>query len=68
MEANSLNGISISAIVIRADGEGCRGKVTSISEDPVAKGDEKGITVGVHWDNGTFSYFTPEALKLAVKK
>jgi hypothetical protein len=68
MDANNLNGISISSVVIRADGEGCRGQVTSISEDPVAKGDERGITVGVQWDNGTFSYFTPEALKPAAKK
>lgn len=68
MDSNDLNGIVVSSLVIRADGEGCRGKVASISEDPIAKGDERGITVGVQWDNGTFSYLTPDALKSAPKK
>ncbi len=68
MESTELNGIAVDTRVIRAEGEGCRGVVTSVREDPVAKGDERGVVVGVQWDNGTFSYFTPDALKVAPKK
>lgn len=68
MESSDLNGIALEARVVRTEGEGCRGVVTSVREDPVAKGDERGVVVGVQWDNGTFSYLTPDALKVAPKK
>jgi len=68
MEATEIDGIEMDARVVRADGTGCKGIVSSVREDSIAKGDERGIIIGVQWDNGTYSYFTPDALKVASKK
>lgn len=45
--------------------EGLQGTVKEIKEDSAAVSDpdEAGVVVGVLWDNGTFSYFTPENLE-----
>ena len=69
-EISSLQEIGDLAVkkrVMRADGVGIQGVVVSIREDALATGDksEQGIVVGVRWDNGTYSYFTPERLKPA---
>ena len=53
--------------VRRADGTGSYGVVVAVRNDaagtPGDKGD-KGIIVGVQWDSGSYSLFTPEALEV----
>ena len=54
--------------VKRVQGSPALGIVTSIRADSgggASERGERGIMVGVQWDNGTFSYFTPDALELA---
>ena len=62
---NEQNTVSLDARVMKADGTGVRGIVISISDDHHNKGDasERGIIIGVQWDNGTLSYVTPDALR-----
>lgn len=64
MDLNS--GITENASVMRIDGTGVKGVVVSLTEDTTGKGDssERGVIVGVQWDNGTMSYLTPDALKV----
>ncbi len=60
------NGIIVDTRVMRTDGTGVKGVVVSVREDSTGKGDasERGVIVGVQWDNGTMSYFTPDALRV----
>ena len=54
--------------VKRKSGTGCLGTVQSVrSETTASTGDltSKGLLVQVQWDNGTLSYFTPDALEQA---
>jgi len=65
MDQQGLNGISVDGKVVRADGTGVRGVVVSIREEIGTKAvsSESGIIIGVQWDNGTLSFFTPDALR-----
>jgi hypothetical protein len=52
--------------VKRVSGSGCLGVVKEIREEIVGtSGDtkDKAVLVKVQWDNGTLSYFSPEALE-----
>ncbi len=52
--------------VQRASGKGPLGFVTSIRTDSLAVSstrEESGILLGVQWDNGSYSFFTPTSLK-----
>ena len=52
--------------VKRKSGKGCQGTVQDVRTEVTAStGDtsEKGWLVNVQWDNGTLSYFAPEALE-----
>ena len=53
--------------VKRADGSGCLGTVVEIQDesDKGSEHNEKGVLISVQWDNGTYSYFTPEGITLA---
>ena len=54
--------------VRRCGGEGCLGVIKEIREEIVGtSGDttDKALLVKVLWDNGTLSYFSPEALERA---
>jgi len=68
---NEKNGgveLKISDRVRRVDGQGTNGLVKTIRHDSLASAsirDEKGLLIGVQWDNGTYSYLTPESLRLA---
>lgn len=61
---SNRNGFEIDARVMRADGTKIVGVITSVREDSQASSDrsERGVVLGVQWDNGTFSYFTPNQL------
>ena len=52
--------------VTQVEKEGLRGVVKDVRSEVTAKADqkEKGLLVSVLWDNGTFSYFAPEKLKV----
>ena len=52
--------------VTQVDKEGLRGTVKDIRAEVTAKVDQKdkSLLVSVLWDNGTFSYFAPEKLKV----
>lgn len=57
--------IKVSDRVKRSNGESCVGTVKEIRfESTAAKSEnkEKNPIIGVQWDNGTYSFFTPEAL------
>ena len=53
--------------VARVHGPGSHGIVKEIREETMSQGDsrdkERPYVVGVHWDNGTVSYFGPQGLK-----
>lgn len=52
--------------VQRTNGQGPLGFVVSIRHDSAAVSstrEESGVLVGVNWDNGSYSFFTPSALK-----
>lgn len=56
--------------VKRTDQPSIKGLVTALREDvTVSKADlkEAGTIVGVQWDSGTFSYFSPDALEVVAK-
>lgn len=72
MDSKTTNGVSASVFgvgdrVIRQTGEGCSGTIQTIRKETTAVGDpgEKALIVGVAWDNGTISYFSPAGLKPA---
>ena len=51
--------------VKRVEGEQSEGTVTMVRAEThgtAAERKERGVIIGVQWDNGTFSYFTPDAL------
>jgi hypothetical protein len=54
--------------VKKIDATGCQGTVKEIKEETVTNtSDEskpKNLLIQVLWDNGTLSYFTPEALEM----
>jgi hypothetical protein len=53
--------------VVRINARGCRGVVKDIRQEVTAASDElkeRGLLVCVLWDNGTLSYFSPEALEV----
>lgn len=53
--------------VRRKKREGCFGTVQDVREEVTATSldaNECGLLVSVLWDNGTFSYFTPDALEV----
>ena len=58
--------ISMDSRVVKSDGTGVRGIVVSVSEDHNNKGEssERGVIIGVQWDNGTLSYVTPDSLRV----
>jgi len=53
--------------VKRAGLPGVYGIVKDVRKETTAKGEskEKNIMICVQWDNGTQSYFSPEALEIA---
>lgn len=60
--------IKISDRVKRVDQPGCFGTVKDVREETSAKVTDKdkenSLLINVHWDNGTLSYMTPNALEL----
>ncbi len=53
------------------DAERCLGVVKEVHEEVIGTtGDikDKALMVKVQWDNGTFSYFAPEALEILESK
>ncbi|MDC0358876.1 hypothetical protein OAO01_08675 [Oligoflexia bacterium] len=59
--------VKIDDRVKRKKGEGCLGTVKDVRAEVVASGGDskdKALLVSVKWDNGTFSYFVPEALEV----
>ena len=72
MDSKTTNGARSSVYgvgdrVVRAIGDGCIGTIQSVRKETTAVGDpgEKALIVGVVWDNGTISYFSPAGLKPA---
>ncbi len=60
--------IKVEDRVKRADGNGCYGLVkdvrTEITANTLDTHKEKALLVSVLWDNGTFSYLTPDNLEV----
>ena len=66
-EENKIKKIKENDRVKRIQGASTQGLVTLIRTDSgggAAERGERGVMIGVQWDNGTFSYFTPDALEL----
>ena len=61
----ALTTLKVKDRVTRSDAIGSKGTVTSVRLDAISPtGDrrDRGVTIGVQWDNGTFSYFDPAGL------
>lgn len=57
-------------VVRRIQGTPIRGVVTSIRNDSgggASSRGERGVMIGVKWDNGSFSYFVPDSLEVVGK-
>ena len=77
-EINGINGeikskndfykeLTLNSRVKRADQTGCYGTIKALKEESSQSADERkgqSLIVQVLWDNGTLSYFTPDALKI----
>jgi hypothetical protein len=64
------NKLVVDARVKRSDGSSIRGTVVSVRFDTTggnAEKSDRGVIVGVNWDNGPLSYFTPEGLQVIEK-
>ena len=63
--------IKIGDRVIAVERQSIKGIVKDVRSEVTAKPDqkdkEKSLLVSVLWDNGTFSYFSPEKLKVVEK-
>ncbi|MCB0336830.1 MAG: hypothetical protein KDD62_11015 [Bdellovibrionales bacterium] len=54
--------------VIQKEKPGCQGIIKMLREETVGSSgavDNKAIMIKVLWDNGTYSYFSPDALSKA---
>lgn len=66
-EEKLTNKFKVNDRVKRIKGVGCHGIVKELkTEVTAARADskDKPVMITVQWDNGTFSYFTPESLEL----
>jgi len=62
----TTNKLEVSDRVRRKEMRGCLGRVKDIRAEvtlSAADTKEKALLVSVQWDNGTLSYFTPDALE-----
>lgn len=67
----SDNNIKLNDRVKRSSGSGCFGIVKELKTEVTATSAdarEKGLMVTVLWDDGSFSYFAPEALEIVAGK
>ena len=65
MTTNTTKKIKEKDKVRRHDQKGPFGVVSALRYDSAGGNSdrhEKGVIIGVQWDNGTFSYLTPDAL------
>lgn len=68
MGGTKQNGmLAINDRVKRKGGKGCFGIVKEIRQEVTASSElrEPGLSIGVQWDNGTYSFFSVEGLEVA---